>query len=343
MGFRYYEEGGGSTDLESSEKLKASHMTDLGTSIRRFVDHGIGPDETREPAPYDLDVRNTYNNTGWVDSEKIFKPEFYGSPDPRMNAVSGCTYFRETNSDISNNAILLHELSGSTYTPVPGLCTRIKLPYDAMVYINTSFYAYEMGGIAQTVSRSFVSDPASFTDDGVIRTPAAGNLGAIAARFSLSINGNRQSGTTRELHISTLTPDAACFGSLDSWPFNNDFDIGFRNPTAGDTTNDHQLNDGQLFYNMIARQQFSMVFAANLQRGIYDIGVVCRPIENQSRRPFQMAFSFGEDDSYDNMKAYGVEHGDWPTFPKIKHIFVGARNLVVDSYYDGVTAYGESS
>ena len=340
MGFRYYEEGGGSLDLEISKKLKASHLTDLGTAIRRFVNHGIGPDETREPAPYDLDVRNTYNSTGWVDSEKIFKPEFYGSPDPRMNAVSGCTHFRETNSDISNNAVLLHELSGSTYTPVPGLCTRIKLPYDAMVYINTSFYAYEIGGIAQTVSRSFVSETGE-----VIRTPSAGNLGSIAARFALSINGNRQSGTTRELHISTLTPDAPCFGSLDSWPFSGEgpFEVGFRGPTSGDKTNDHQLNDGQLFFNMIARQQFSMVFAAQLQRGIYDIGVVCRTIENTTRRGFQMAFSAGEDDSYDNMKAYGVEQGDWPTFPKIKHIFVGARNLVVDSYYDGVTAYGESS
>lgn len=341
MGFRYYEEGGGSTDLESSEKLKASHITDLGTAIRRFVNHGIGQDETREPAPYDLDIRNTYNNIGWVDSEKIFKPEFYGSPDPRMNAVSGCTHFRETNSDLSNNAVLLHELSGSTYTPVPGLCTRIKLPYDAMVYINTSFYAYEIGGIAQAVSRSMMVNDEASTDDGVTETPAAGNLASVAARFALSINGNRQVGTTRELHISTLTPDAACLGSVSSWPFNNEFDLGFKNPT-GDKTNDNQLNDGQLFYNMIARQQFFMVFAAQLQRGIYDIGVVCRPIENTSRRPLQLIYSSGEDDSYDNMRAYGVEHGDWPTFPKTKHIFVGARNLVVDAYYDGATSYGDS-
>tara|TARA_R100001082_G_C4357484_1_gene157610 strand:+ start:623 stop:1636 length:1014 start_codon:yes stop_codon:yes gene_type:complete len=334
MGFRYYEGGGGSTDLERSEKLEASHITDLGTSIRRFVNQGIGSDETREPAPYDLDVRNTYNSTGWVDSEKIFKPEFYGSPDPRMNAVSGCTHFRETNSDLSNNAVFSNQITGTTYTPVPGLCSRIKLAYDAMVYINASFYAYEIGGIAQAASRAIMSHSSEVTE-----TLTAGNLGSIAARFALSINGNRQAGTTRELHISTLTPDAACFGDLDSWPFNNDFDIGFRGPTEGDKTNDHQLNDGQLFYNMIARQQFSMVFAAQLQRGIYDIGVVCRPIEQLYDRDFQARFSFGSDDSYDNMRAYGVEHGDWPTFPKVKHIFVGSRNFVLDAYYTGPTSY----
>jgi hypothetical protein len=41
------------------------------------------------------------------------------------------------------------------------------------------------------------------------------------------------------------------------------------------------------------------------------------------------------------MAFYGVEHGDWPTFPRSKQIFIGARNLVIDAYYDAATTYGD--
>tara|TARA_R100001594_G_scaffold59851_2_gene93861 strand:+ start:127 stop:1146 length:1020 start_codon:yes stop_codon:yes gene_type:complete len=337
MGFKYDEPHVGSTtsrksDLEASDKLKASHLTDLGSAIRQFVNHGIGSYELRDPAPYDFDINNTYGEQGWVDSEHIFKPEFYGSPDPRMTSVSGSTHFRETNSDLSKSALFLNELTGSTWAPVPGLCSRIKLNFESMVYISASFYAYEIGGIATTATRALLDESS--------QTPRAGHLGAIAAKFQLSINGNRKSGTGRDLHVSTLTPNAPCHGALSSWPFNNEFDLGFSQP-SGDTTQDNQLNDGQLFFNMISRQQFSIVFAASLPRGIHDIGIVCKPQENSNSRSFVLAGQSGQDDSYHHMDNYGVEHGDWPTFPRSKQIFIGARNLVIDSYHGTSTNYGD--
>ena len=331
MGFKYSETEGGLSDLTASEKLRSSHINDLDGAIRQFVNFGISNKQLRDPQPYNLDLSNTYSERGWVDSEHIFKPEFYGSPSPRMTAVSGATHFRETNSSLANNAVLSAELTGSTFTPSPGLCTRIKLPYVAMTYIHASFYAYELGGLATPATLAMVTDPSS-----TAMTLSAGYLGSVAAKFQLLINGNTKSGTTRDVHTSSLLPHAGCFGSTDSFPFGDDLSFG---SPSGDLSQNNQLNDGQIFFNMLSRQQFTIQFAAELQPGIHDIGIACKAIEQTEGRSFVLQYQNGKDDSYMHMKYYGVEHGDWPTFPRRKHIFVGARNLVVDSYYSGKTSY----
>ena len=344
MGFKYDDTPLGSTtsprsDLEGSKTLKASHVTDLDSSIRRFVNYGIGADEIRDPAPYDLDTRNTYSEHGWVDSQHIFKPEFYGSPDPRMTAVSGATHFRETNSNLSEHALFNYELTGSTYAPVPGLCARIKLKHDSTVYINASFYAYEIGGIARTPSWQIALNKRDGSPSDV--TPHEGYLGRAAADFVLHINGNFKSGTKRRLFVSTLIPHSACFGDTDSWPYGDDGDNSFGSPHS-DFSTTNQLNDGQLFFNMLSRQQFAIVFAAQLPAGIHDMGIYCRPTANETYIEHDKQYQAGRDDSYSHMLSYGVEHGDWPLYPGRKHIFVGARNFVVDAYHNGPMMYSDT-
>jgi len=115
--------------------------------------------------------------TPWVDSRHIFKPEFYGSPAPRIEAVSGDTHYRERPYNMESR-YYRHEQGGwykmdkknedgtysvrfdpridlqdasvkdpkGLFTPVEGLATSIHLPVRSLVTVTASWYAHESGG-----------------------------------------------------------------------------------------------------------------------------------------------------------------------------------------------------
>lgn len=320
-------------DIEGSDTLTADHVSSAENALVNFINKGIRRTELRtDGGDYDGFSLNKYSKQGWVRTEHIFKPEFYGSPSPRMDAVSGHTHFRETNNDFSKSVIFQGDVSGSDYIPVPGLCTRIKLHHKAFVLVHVSFYAYELGGVAKTCSKAHADG-----ENGTL--PYAGYHGKTAADFRLKINGSKISSTKRKVFVSTLEPWPAPFGDSNiGTDETSDYggaletSDGWAEP-SGPITKDNQLNDGQLFFNMLSRHQHFLTYTTELEAGIHDIGMACKPTAQTGTILVGIGGFSGQDDSVNQMKSYGVEPGDIPEFKNRKHIFVVARNLVVDTYY----------
>lgn len=118
----------------------------------------------------------------WVESRHIFKPEFYGSPSPRVEAVSGDTHYRyrpfniesryyrheasgwykangrNAHEDDSDEKLIFPldpktELNDATienpqdlFVPVEGLAASIHLDHPSLVTVNANWYAWESGG-----------------------------------------------------------------------------------------------------------------------------------------------------------------------------------------------------
>ena len=333
MGFNYE-----SGNLAASSVLEASHINDIESALSKFLNEGIRHTELKNPLTYqkksDLDF-NSYEKEGWVDSENIFKPEFYGSPSPRMVSVSGVTAFRDSSDDFTNAVVLQGDVSGSSYSGVPGLCTRLKLQHDAFVNIHASFYAFELGGLASTRSLFNLSkgDP----------LPNAGYFGYTAANFRLFINGKPKTGTGRRIFISSLRPWSAAAGDNTAYPNQEEHEKSVTIPDfsePGQYSTTEQVNDGQIFFNMLSRVQFSLSMCTQLNAGIHDIGIKCKPIQRGSDIPMELQqYSYNVDDIYSIADHYGLTPSDLPVFPNQKHIFVVARNFIVDAYYDKHTQY----
>ena len=132
------------TKIDNSRTLDAEHINEGMKSAQHYLNNGITSRQLENKQP---SAHPVFENEGWVTSEHIYKPEFYGSPSPRMMAVSGQTHFREVNNSVDNGSIFCPPLSGSGQTGIPNACTRIKLRHDAEVFIMASFYCFEFGGI----------------------------------------------------------------------------------------------------------------------------------------------------------------------------------------------------
>ena len=50
-------------------------------------------------------------------------------------------------------------------------------------------------------------------------------------------------------------------------------------------------------------------------------------------------YNYDKDDIYNLADHYALTPSDLPIFPDQKHIFVVARNFIVDAYYDRHTQY----
>ena len=94
--------------------------------------------------------------TGWITSNHVYRPDFYGAPNSHTTLVSGESYFRERPLDPARRAwwsYYLGENSTGNYYPVPGLNVTFQVPEnidaDGMhrVRVTASFYAYEFGGV----------------------------------------------------------------------------------------------------------------------------------------------------------------------------------------------------
>lgn len=115
----------------------------------------------------------------WVSRIQIYKPEFYGSPSPRMEAVSGDTYYRFAD-DVAQEAAVFHgDQVVNTWIPVPGLSATIRNPWKTSVKctVSASFYAMTVEGI--TLANPYTTR---------------------SAQFALYLNSTQQTGTVRELY-----------------------------------------------------------------------------------------------------------------------------------------------
>lgn len=216
-------------DLEGSSIIKAEDLMTGIDSIESFVNTGIGTTPTlREPAR---------SVDGWIKPKHIFKPEFFGSPSPRMTAVSSQVHWRQTADNWQNGVVFQSQTSGTDYAGIPGTCTRIKNKDKLECFFMASFYCFEMGGLANPAH-----DTTSFPE----RTDR-GYESYDAGDIYLKVDGDVHGSTRRTVYTSLVKPEGSG-GHLDAGGF--------------------------ALMSMIGRHQHSICKRVVLEPGIHDIGLV---------------------------------------------------------------------
>lgn len=84
---------------------------------------------------------------GWVQSTHVFKPEFFGSPDPRCELVSGDVHWRKYGDSLYTAAAAHYDLAKGAKVFIPGLQVSFKLNVARTVRVLASFAAFEWGGV----------------------------------------------------------------------------------------------------------------------------------------------------------------------------------------------------
>ena len=294
--------------INSSNTLDEDHINDGMALTETFVNAGITSKELQNKAPSDHPV---FENEGWVSPENIYRPEFYGSPSPRMVAVSGQTHFRETKNSINDGVIFHAENSGTGNIPVPGSTTSIKLRQSAIVNVMCSYYCYEFGGV--NYNNRYIQ--------WWHNTGSGGYENKHAASMYLSVNGISYSATKRSIYTST--------SGGRSRHYNGTRTLGETSPIDGKYTGgDAGLDaiNGFLEFPMIGRHQHFFNIQLEMAEGVHDLGLVCFPIQHLENG-YNILTHYGTD----LQKRYGFT--DKPFLHRNKFIFFQARNFIVDAYY----------
>ena len=329
-------------DLTGSSVLKADHINDGSDALQNFVNEGIGTEELKssvellEP-PLD---KTPYDRKGWLESRQVYRPEFYGSPSPRMMATSGQTHFREVQNDWSSGVVFNTELTGAGPVAVPNTATRIKLKHKATVNIMASFYMFEVGGVALAASEVDLDHPAhSLPLGGGFANPELdadetkqfrrGYESLRAGNCNLSINGAIIPSTKRRIYTSTVGPKSNF--NVDEIPAAEMFSLD-----GGGAESKRVLYQqrGFLFFPMIGRHQHNILLQTSLEPGVHDLGLVFTGKVISSSTPDYglLDYFWASKQAADAYNRGSVD--ERPAFPKIKNIFFLARNFIVDCYYE---------
>lgn len=312
------------TDLETSKALKADHLNSGADALSGFINEGIAAVELKNKRPATgVYAGDPYVNKGWVDSKIIYRPEFYGSPSPRMVAQSGQTHWRETSNDWAKGASFNNALSGTSFVGVPGACTKIKLRHDAHVNIMCSFYMFEFGGVDKSLKTSEDEFSQGFT-----KTPTNGGYETNAAGDSyIQVNGNPYGSTKRSIYTSFVDPRR---GYIDFSGNDSDTEDWWQELAPY-----RYVSRGFILLPMIGRHQHHVTAQVHLNAGIHDIGLVFKPRVLSGITRWINPYQHNSSEFRENFKFQ--RNSGSPEYPREKHIFFLARNLVVDSYYTSNT------
>lgn len=318
-------------DLTGTKFLKAEHINEGSDALQNFVNEGINTTELKSSVDFldnEIDKR-PYDKKGWVKSRDVYRPEFYGSPSPRMMATSGQTHYREVQNDWSSGVVFNAQLTGSSPVAVPNTATRIKLKHKATVNIMASFYMFEVGGVAQASSEKNLGNvnPIHAAYNGGGYSGADGDTSLNIERgyeslraglAALSINGELLKSTRRRIYTGAVGPKS--------------------NFSSDDVPQDEgrrylYQQRGFLTFPMIGRHQHNILLQTHLEPGIHDIGLVFEARTMTKKPDYPLL------DWYWTTERNAVYRGrgslaNRPGFPKIKHIFFLARNFIVDCYYE---------
>lgn len=157
-------------DFTDGTEIESAGIRSKFNSIEEYLNGGI--------------VQGDLANSRWVGPQKIYKPDFYGSPAPRMEAQSGDTHYRHVGDSRSERAVFHGDLDVKTYRGIPGLCATVKNPYTQTLRadIVANFFVWEDGGF-----NAFSTNP-----------PFA----KVAARFAIFVDGSVVPGTERRMYNS---------------------------------------------------------------------------------------------------------------------------------------------
>ena len=265
----------------------------------------------------EIDTTSDLASSGFneFETKHVYKPDLFGSPSPKMSGVSSQVHWRNVANDWTTGVTMSSGCVGRTWVGVPGLCTRLKLTERAQCVFTSSFYVFEMGGVTEQKGFWKYKNKArtkfglgpwiedEITDDsGATKKDAGdrerdkfGHEYKVAAHVSLFIDGVRQSSTNREVHTNNVLPHGR-YGQRE--------------------------NKGWIMSQMISRHQQTISKRFTLEKGIHDVGIMCRPREIDHISLRGEAFQ-------GNQKAAAQE---------AKNIYFLARSMVVDVIYDSDSA-----
>ena len=296
----YWWEGISSTQdiVEADDIMNGVEQTEF------FVNQGMGKNSFRaadELTASEKVGRPNHQREGFITKKHIFKPDFYASPSPRMEAISSQVHYRTTGQSPPEGVIFTPTNAGSGWNAIPGTSTRLKLRDHARVHFTATFYCYEFGGLAQF--KGFAGATETFSGANQKHQYYGGET-KFAGGVALSIHGKSnhpyevEMSTYRAIYTSTLTPFKVAVGS--------------------DTS---VQNAGFCLLNMIGRHQHHLVYTKSLNPGVYDIGLMFK--SGQAGWVSSMAEAFIE---------LGLEGGQ---IRSNKTVFFMARNMVADVMYTG--------
>ena len=142
--------------------------------------------------------------SAWVDSDLIVRPEFYGSPAPRMLGVTADVHHRTTGNPLQDSVVFYEDISND-YLVVPGLAASFHVPATASLSVLSCFFTYEIGAEAaapSTIAESVEAAKFRLFVDGTARAPTQRSVYANNDGDALS----RKQHAICYHHSSTLSP-----------------------------------------------------------------------------------------------------------------------------------------
>ena len=120
--------------LELGDATSASEVQAFLDEAHRFINGGM--------VDSDLHTRE------WVKTEHIFRPEFFGSPSPRVEMVSSDVHYRQRPHDTGSGhlGVALSVNNSESYQYIEGLGATVRCHKAAVVDVMTSFYIFEDNG-----------------------------------------------------------------------------------------------------------------------------------------------------------------------------------------------------
>ena len=288
------------TGLSGAEFIEADDLMEGVDAAEGFVNKGI------IGAIYGNFRKPDTEVDGYIDTKRILKPEFFGSPSPRMNAVSSTVHWRQTNQNWQDGAIFQEQTSGNTYAAIPGTCTRIKNKDRVECIFMASYYCFEFGGINRPHEATGTEAYKSYE-------------GHSAGDVYVQVDGEVYGSTRRTVYTGLIRP---CLPSKAG---------------AGET----RVANGLVQMSMIGRHQHSVMLRVELSPGVHDIGLVFKAKELAIPYPIIT----GEDDGVHlpGKIQTGLTASYDRDFPYAKHIFFLARNIVADCMYIEAGTFNESA
>ena len=144
--------------------LDEADVDSFFNELKSFTNHGIGHYELANKKKYtpnmthavlDTDAEEGFEFDGYITSERFYRPQIFGAPQPRFLAPTGSVYWHSEPYGWTNSVAFQGDITGaSDYSGIPNACARIKLRHDAVVNIMATFYCFEFGGLNRNVADS---------------------------------------------------------------------------------------------------------------------------------------------------------------------------------------------
>ena len=138
-------------DVASNDTIDASDIRNRFRELQRFVNGGI--------SPRTVTLGGDFEDTDFIKTQHIEKPEFYGSPHPRVEAISSDTIFRRRSNNRLDRyyrheqigSVLQDDFSGadnklSAWQPIDGMASTVFCREACTAMVMGSFYVHDSGG-----------------------------------------------------------------------------------------------------------------------------------------------------------------------------------------------------